>query len=51
MRRREFIAIAGSVVAWPLTAHAQRATLPVVGFLSGLSSAPALLGRADQVID
>jgi putative ABC transport system substrate-binding protein len=37
MRRREFIAGLG-VVAWPVAARAQRATLPVVGILN--SSAP-----------
>src|SRR6516225_3573710 len=38
MRRREFIACVGSTaVAWPLAAHAQRPTLPVVGAVSGRS--------------
>jgi putative ABC transport system substrate-binding protein len=39
MRRREFIATVGIVVTWPLVARAQRPGLPVVGFLSSLSSA------------
>jgi putative ABC transport system substrate-binding protein len=32
MRRREFLGVLGGVVAWPLSAHAQRAK-PVIGFL------------------
>jgi putative ABC transport system substrate-binding protein len=43
MRRREFVAAIGSAVSWPLVAHAQQPALPVVGFLSSLSSA-ALTG-------
>ena len=35
MRRREFLkGITGSIAAWPLAARAQRATMPVVAFVS-----------------
>jgi putative tryptophan/tyrosine transport system substrate-binding protein len=33
MRRRDFIAIVGSAGAWPLTAHAQQPSRPIIGFL------------------
>jgi putative ABC transport system substrate-binding protein len=34
MRRRGFIGLVGSAVAWPVRVHAQQRTMPVVGFLS-----------------
>jgi putative ABC transport system substrate-binding protein len=39
MRRREFIAFICGGAAWPVRAHAQQVTIPVVGFLHGESAA------------
>jgi ABC-type uncharacterized transport system substrate-binding protein len=40
MRRRDFIAAVGGVVAWPYAAGAHQPAMPVIGFLSGTTSAP-----------
>jgi putative ABC transport system substrate-binding protein len=33
MRRRDFIAVAGSTVVWPLVARAQHSAMPVIGYI------------------
>jgi putative tryptophan/tyrosine transport system substrate-binding protein len=44
MKRREFIAMLGSAIAWPGAAAAQKAPIPAIGFLSSASrSASELL--------
>jgi putative ABC transport system substrate-binding protein len=43
VKRREFIAGLGATAAWPMVARAQRATMPVIGYLDSNSPEPILL--------
>jgi putative ABC transport system substrate-binding protein len=43
MKRRKFVALTGSALAWPIAARAQQSAVPSIGFLSSRAQAEAAM--------
>jgi putative ABC transport system substrate-binding protein len=50
LRRREFVALLGGAMAWPLATRAQQPVAPVIGFLDGQSSDKHLMMAFRQAL-
>jgi putative ABC transport system substrate-binding protein len=48
MRRREFIALVGGAVTWPLSTRAQQPRMPVIGFSTSITPTYAPMVAAFQ---
>jgi putative ABC transport system substrate-binding protein len=50
LRRREFVALLGGMVVWPLPTHAQQPAAPVIGFLDGQIPETRLMAAFRQAL-